>query len=119
MAMIKLAHGLHAINGKRGGNVYREDQCGPHAQAYPRLLDKPPSYLQKEQRGYFAQCVTAWKPLAYTEYMWIWHAWSATHPVTNKKGDYKVLPARQMFFKFNMKRLADGLPIITNPFSMT
>lgn len=115
MAMLKLGGPLRDINGKRGGNIYRNDQCGPHAQAYPRLVDRPPSSMQKQQRIWFMQCAAAWKPLAFTEWMWIWHWVSAQHPVVNKKGETRFLPARQFFFKVNMRRLALGLPIITDP----
>jgi len=119
MAMLKLGHGLRAINGKRGGNVYRNDQRGPHIQKFPRLVHRQPTAGQKNQRGYFAQCVTAWKPLTTTEYFWLWHIYAQQHPITNRLGEYKTLTARHMFFKFNLPRLADSLPIITNPFAMT
>lgn len=115
MALTRLAHGLHDINGKRGGNIYRRDGSGTHASAYPRLVNRPPTAEQADQRKYFSECVIAWTGLAETEFPMLWQIYSSMHPVTNKKGETKILTGRNQFFKVNMKELALGQPILNNP----
>lgn len=115
MAMIRFGHGLRGIKGKRGGNVYRRDTHCHHVQAFPRLVRTGLSSEQKAQRKYFTQCQSAWSALPYLEYHVRWLIYSRMHPIANKLGELRVLPARLKFFSVNMKRLADSQAIINDP----
>lgn len=115
MSLLKLSHGLRSIKGKRGGNVYRHDASGYHAQAFPRLVNYAPKSRQLEQRDFFSDCVTAWTGLAGSEFPVLWQIYSQMHPVSNKIGKQIILPGRIMFFKINLYRRSHGQPIITDP----
>ncbi len=115
MAMLKFGHGLRGIKGKRSGNIYRRDTHCHHVQAFPRLVNRWPSTTQQSQRKYFTQCQSAWSALPALEYHVRWLIYSRMHPITNKLGEFRILPARLKFFSVNMKRLADSEAIINDP----
>lgn len=115
MALTRLAHGLHDINGKRSGNIYRRDTSGTHASAFPRLVNRQPTADQTAQRVYFSRANTAWTGLAGTQYHLLWQIYSSMHPVTNKKGETKILTGRNQFFKVNMVRLGLGERMVSQP----
>lgn len=54
MALSKLAPGIISITGKMAGNVFKRDASGQHTVSYPRVLHKPSTPKQKNQRAWYA-----------------------------------------------------------------
>lgn len=115
MAMIKLGAGITEINGTMGGTVYRRDQCGQHAQTYPRLIDHEPSPAQRARRNAFRQCMAYIRSSATVVFVALWQQYANLHTTTNLKGETRTLTWHQMFLKINIVRLVAGVPLLEWP----
>jgi hypothetical protein len=105
------------IEGKFGGVIFRHDQCGPHIQAYPRIIDKTPSQEQRIRRNAFDLLNNFWTLYSnkYTTDLWWYYAME--HPKKTSKGKVYFMEPRQAFFSYNINRVVSGLePEIEPPF---
>ena len=85
MAMAKLDGTITNIDGKVGGNIFRNDVCGQHIQATPRHIDKK-SPAQLRQRRAFLRALRFCNERRMTwEEFNSWWLYTIFHPVTNKK----------------------------------
>lgn len=113
MAMIKMGPGIENISGKVGGVIFRSDVCGPHIQAFPRIIK--PRKESKSQKA-FTRAKNAWSERKWTQYeLDLWWVWCYNHPKTNKKGETTYLHPFLAFLSVNTKRILDGKEIIYEP----
>lgn len=104
MAMVKRATPISNITGKQGGIIHREDQCGPHIQAFPRLIEHEPTAAQKKRRKAFRTLIThlrKFSPFQAAD----WQAYANAHPKKNKKGETKTLSWWSAFVGYNINRV--------------
>ncbi|MBA7692532.1 hypothetical protein ES703_101099 [subsurface metagenome] len=114
MAMVKRAGPISNITGKSGGIIHREDQCGPHIQAYPRLVDKEASVKQKTRQKAFQKLLRHLRKFTPAQAdAWQWYA--NGHPKKNKKGETKTLTWWQGFIGYNINRCVAGEPVVYWP----
>jgi len=115
MAMVSYAT-LTEINGKKGGEIYRHDNCGQHIQKYPRLVKKWGSPSQTKIQNAFSQLWFHWWKKYTNEYQHqMWWIYSRLRPQKNKKGEPTYLTGFNMFVKINLPRLIKDLPPYLDP----
>jgi len=107
--MVVLKSPITEIEGKVGGTIWRKDQCGQHAQAYPRLIKKR-TYSQDQIRKGFADLHNCWSKVMKDRHKSRWWDYSITHPTKNKKGERVTLAGWPMFFKYNQPFWLKGIP---------
>ena len=113
MAMVKLDAPLIEIEGPIGGTIFRYDQCGQHAQAWPRQVK---SHEPLKQNSAFSRCSGAWSKHDFTkEEIDQWWRWCYAHPIKNKKAEETYLHPFLAFLKVNIKRVLNGQDIIFSP----
>lgn len=114
MAMVVLGPNVTNIDGKVGGTIFRSDQCGPHAQAYPRLIKKR-TWSQDQIRKGFADLHYIFFRRMTWELRTLWRDYARAHPVKNKKGYTTTLQGWPMYFKFNQPNWLKGIPPVWIP----
>ena len=81
----------------------------------PRTINSP-SLSQKITHKLFSSCVNAWKKHSWTAAeILLWVQYSKRHPKFNAVGDQYFMTAQLTFYKFNLYRLRNDLPIIYLP----
>lgn len=115
MSLVKLGDGVVDINGKIGGDIFRNDLCGKHVQATPRRITQEPRPNQKKQRRAFRRCINYVRQNMTAIRSALWQQHANLHPITNKKGEKQILSWWQMFLKYNLVRLRNDLDILEDP----
>jgi len=115
MAMIVLDNTISDINGKLGGTIYRYDQCGFHAQSWPRLINHALSPKQIKRRKCFSRLVHQYIRKLTQDQAWSWQQYANLHPHKNKKGEVIILTWWSQFIKTNINRCMQDLPIFMTP----
>lgn len=115
MSLVRYGGGITEINGQVGGDVFRRDRCGNHAQATPRHIDGPPSGPQVLQRKCFRRVLTFWQRNWTREFAAKWRQYAQLHPRTNKKGETIILTDGKAFMSINIPRCLNNLEFLKGP----
>lgn len=112
-----LIKGTHIIDasGRISGNYYQKDKAGLHIKSMPRHV-KSRNVAQKNTANIFLTCVNAWRKKTLTDaQIKSWHQYSNRHRCQNRLGDSYILTPQLMFYRHNMIRVRNNLPIIYDP----
>lgn len=109
MAMVKLSAEIISISGKIGGTVFRNDQCGQHAQGFPRILKKE-TPAQKRLRAAWLDLRNIWWDQLSKAHRRMWVMSAAYNPVTHKNGYQYKLTGWNWFLKKNIPQHLEGYP---------
>jgi len=118
MVMLKLEAIIDQIDGGFGGQYYRHDVCGQHAQVMPRAVRKQPSEKQLKVRNAFVAAANLfWQVLTPLQrYAWDIVARRMVKP--NAKGYNKPLTGYTLFQMINIIRIGNGLDPILDPYDI-
>ncbi|TES91558.1 MAG: hypothetical protein E3J94_03630 [Desulfobacteraceae bacterium] len=109
MAMVKLDSSIVDIEGKTGGTVFRYDNCGQHAQAFPRLIKKR-TRKQDFVRSAFSDLSYVWKSYLTKHEQDTWYIFARNYSYPGKKGNIQTLPGRTMYLQYNLPPWWKGEP---------
>jgi len=106
---------IAAASGSIAGNYFQRDKSGLHLKATPRHINNPTT-AQKSTHKYFRKCINGWKIHAWTTAeLLTWQQYCVRHPQFNAVGDSYILTIQLMFYRHNLVRLRNDLPLIYLP----
>jgi len=112
--MVKFSPEIVDLQGKFRGDIWRSDQCGPHVQAYPRIIKKR-TYSQDEIRKGFADLHYIYYHMLDRRLRNLWTFYAQGKSYINKKGEHILMTGFTAFFKHNHPKWMAGIPPVWLP----
>ena len=115
MVMVRLGASLINVKGRIAGNYFQKSNHGIHMKAFPRRV-KSQNIARQTTIKIFSPVQNAWRDKVWTiAEIENWNAFLQRHPAVNALGDQIIITHQLGFFKFNLIRVHNGLPVNFNP----